>query len=211
MALPGEQTKAAGDVKRAIHGRGRKTCVDCTQKLPRTQFMASNKSADGLQTRCRDCSREHTRRRAMERKGIAYVRCEPHQKQCPTCGEVKDRADGFSKNGGTYDGLQSSCKVCTRAATRRSELKHGGKSVGKGVRIKPAAARKNGTRKPRKNGTRNAQLEQVVSGASHGDIVVQIATAMGRAGVSSVALDPRTGDVEATVIIKAHIDLGGKQ
>jgi hypothetical protein len=103
---------------------GMKRCCTCKEIRQQADFAVSRRERDGLQRRCRSC----TRTRKMAR--YIYVQREvlPHDvKRCRRCKDVKPRTD-FTSSTVNRDGLYSYCHPCVNATNkeriRRDPARH---------------------------------------------------------------------------------------
>lgn len=108
-----------------------KLCRDCGELRPISEFTRNRNSRDGYAFYCRDHARRRHQRSRDARRGAPSKRFprgvvvpEGH-KWCPDCGEVKS-LDNFGRNAGARSGVNSYCKPCHNARTRRSKDLAGG-------------------------------------------------------------------------------------
>lgn len=98
-----------------------KTCTKCGRELPISEFYAKAGSKDGLQTICKECHNEASRR--SRAKAQAQEGLKPKTKICSKCGRELPLVR-FGKNASTKDGLQYWCKECqTRKVTEAKAKK----------------------------------------------------------------------------------------
>lgn len=102
-----------------------KRCPRCKQDLPLDSFHRSTRSADGLQSACKDCQNEARRvRLAAKRAAIQESLTESRsEKRCPRCETVLPLTV-FHRNARMKDGLQTYCKECSKAHKREYETRH---------------------------------------------------------------------------------------
>lgn len=87
----------------------KKQCTKCRTNKPLEQFYRSKASSDGHASQCKACQdATRTRNRA---KVAAQDKEIPRTKVCSDCGRRK-KADDFSANPSSKDGLYSYCKRC---------------------------------------------------------------------------------------------------
>ena len=99
-----------------------KRCGRCKQEKNLAEFAKDRTARDGLQNRCRQCSREvDARRWASGGKVLAQLRDAEEKpdpvtivKRCTACGEEKPGTEFFRRKR-SADGLAFKCKRCTRA------------------------------------------------------------------------------------------------
>lgn len=96
-----------------------KTCRDCKQEKPRSEFYANSNARPGLQPYCKSCHKARAAR-SRKRRLEAPSRSPVEEKRCPGCREVKHWTE-FSRNRAETTGLQARCKACTEA-DRRSRV-----------------------------------------------------------------------------------------
>ncbi len=84
-------------VKRYYNEEHIKKCSRCNRNLSVTQFYRNSKSADGLQSYCKDCNRKR------QKKTNAYL--------CKQCNKHKPKAE-FYISTKTANGLFPICKSC---------------------------------------------------------------------------------------------------
>jgi hypothetical protein len=109
-----------------------KTCLDCRQRKPFTEFPPAKKRSDGRASYCRECFGIRSRaayRRKQERAGRT-VRAPrvapPGLKWCGDCDQVKT-LDEFCRNRNEPTGRATYCKDCHNARARESrERLYGG-------------------------------------------------------------------------------------
>jgi len=89
-----------------------KRCRNCNETKPASEFNKHYKSSDGLQSYCRECQRETSKKNASLKRGPS--------KKCSICKRNKSHSC-FGKDRTHNDGLKSSCKVCRnkQVATRK--------------------------------------------------------------------------------------------
>lgn len=92
-----------------------KTCKTCGETKALDQFHKDRSKSDGLNLYCKPCTitkQKHLHETAISRpsKGDA----KDGLKRCPTCDSTKPVSE-FGAHTKRYDGLQPSCKDCTRA------------------------------------------------------------------------------------------------
>ena len=98
-----------------------KTCTKCGRELPISEFYAKAGSKDGLQTICKECHNEATKK--SREKKEAKDGLKPPTKLCKRCGRELPLVR-FGKNASTKDGLQYWCKECqTRKVTEAKAKK----------------------------------------------------------------------------------------
>jgi hypothetical protein len=108
-----------------------KFCRDCGVELPLTEFTRNRNSRDGYAFYCK----RHARLRhqvSRDKRTGPPVRRVPRgmsvpmgQKWCPDCGLVQE-ISSFGRNAGNSSGVNSYCKPCHNARTRRSKELVGG-------------------------------------------------------------------------------------
>lgn len=110
-----------------------KTCRDCGESKPLTEFSPSSKNRDGRVSYCRPClAVRHLRyrdaragaepsRRSRARATSADV------KWCPRCELEVPRAE-FGRNRSASDGLTAYCRPCHNDKSRENRLRHHGSS-----------------------------------------------------------------------------------
>ena len=90
-----------------------KTCTNCNQNNPLTDYNKDKTKSDGLQYNCKSCQ-------SIKRKYYQdnYIQINANKtynendvKTCSKCKEIKSITD-FSKNKTKSDGLQNICKLC---------------------------------------------------------------------------------------------------
>ncbi|BDA49224.1 hypothetical protein COCOBI_13-3340 [Coccomyxa sp. Obi] len=85
-----------------------KTCRNCGEKKPRTDYHRNHSKADELEDVCRPCKAQRdAARRAIRASMVPNV----SQKTCKKC-HVEKPAEEFPRNKLTNDGLHSYCKKC---------------------------------------------------------------------------------------------------
>ena len=82
-----------------------KTCNSCKLKKGSGEFYKRSKSSDGLQSRCKSCTKEY----AIRLKTRTHVVV--NSKICTRC-RLEKAADEYVKNKYTPDGLTVACKKC---------------------------------------------------------------------------------------------------
>ena len=109
-----------------------KTCRDCLQELPLSDFRVSGKSRDGRTSYCRACFRvrDATYRAARAAELGRVVRPRPvlpdGQARCPSCDTVK-AVDEFGTRTGGRAGRVSYCYPCfNRIKVESRQRVHGG-------------------------------------------------------------------------------------
>jgi recombination endonuclease VII len=102
-----------------------KTCRDCQQTKPASEFYPNNQKKDGLSTYCKPCFK--ARQAGYYKEGHPRPVMPEGMKRCSTCKELKP-IDQFSSNRTTKDGKSYTCKPCSvesvRAYHRRNPEKH---------------------------------------------------------------------------------------
>lgn len=100
-----------------------KSCRDCGQTKPLTQFSPAARSADGRATYCKPCmvkrSGESRQRRAAQGGARTQDVLPEDHKRCPDCGAVKP-SEEFPRNKRYKDGRHPYCKPCHRARGKES-------------------------------------------------------------------------------------------
>jgi hypothetical protein len=104
-----------------------KFCIDCRQTLPIEAFHRNCRTRDGRAVYCKVCASIRRygpvadRQRKLH-KGTARVlaRIAADRKFCKGCGETKSLSQEFYRNNNTADGHSHLCKVCHRAAVKRT-------------------------------------------------------------------------------------------
>lgn len=100
-----------------------KTCTKCGRELPISEFYAKAGSKDGLQTICKECHNEASKRSRAKAQAQALEGMKPKTKICSKCGRELPLVR-FGKNASTKDGLQYWCKECqTRKVTEAKAKK----------------------------------------------------------------------------------------
>lgn len=97
-----------------------KTCTKCGRELPISEFYAKAGSKDGLQTICKECHNEATKK--SREKKEAKDGLKPPTKLCKRCGRELPLIR-FGKNAGTKDGLQYWCKECQNRTVTEAKAK----------------------------------------------------------------------------------------
>lgn len=88
-----------------------KCCRICGVDQPATEFAKNSHAADGLQTRCRSCSR------GLDLKSRNKVHAVPASKVCRDCLTDKVAAEFYRASTRT-DGLTSRCRDCHKTMTK---------------------------------------------------------------------------------------------
>lgn len=88
-----------------------KTCRDCEQAKPLSEFYVNKGARDGLQSRCKDCFRIYRRSRyspEKEKARRAYKRANEntHRARCVDCGSPRAAGTGYG------DGHPGCCAEC---------------------------------------------------------------------------------------------------
>lgn len=99
-----------------------KTCTKCGRELPISEFYAKAGSKDGLQTICKECHNEASRRSRAKAQAQAQEGPKPKTKICSKCGRELPLIR-FGKNAGTKDGLQYWCKECQNRSVTAAKAK----------------------------------------------------------------------------------------
>ena len=95
----------------------RKLCPKCRRELPIEGFQKRNKSVDGLNRICRECTSSYNKARlASRRKTVAIA----SEKQCACCAETL-LSDEFHKCATGVGGLDTYCKACHALRKRASK------------------------------------------------------------------------------------------
>jgi hypothetical protein len=127
------------ETHREVNGRKEKYCTKCNEWKDESEFNIDRSSMDGLDMRCRNCSRVHAqaryRKSTKKKKVKVYLRFKDRhrlirgvkQKLCTKCGKWKNQIE-YYKSISEEDGLMGSCKKCTynpakKSHKRRSVLK----------------------------------------------------------------------------------------
>lgn len=97
-----------------------KTCTKCGRELPISEFYAKAGSKDGLQTICKECHNEATKK--SREKKEAKEGMKPKTKICSKCGRELPLIR-FGKNASTKDGLQYWCKECQNRSVTAAKAK----------------------------------------------------------------------------------------
>lgn len=97
-----------------------KTCTKCGRELPISEFYAKAGSKDGLQTFCKECHNEASKK--SREKKEAKDGLKPPTKLCKRCGRELPLIR-FGKNASTKDGLQYWCKDCQNLSVTASKAK----------------------------------------------------------------------------------------
>ena len=82
------------------------TCPSCGKTKPASEFGLHKNRASGINSVCRQCSRDGQARRSVHVVSVS-------EKRCATCGETKP-ASQFWRRPLLKDGLMSSCRSCMR-------------------------------------------------------------------------------------------------
>ena len=106
-----------------------KQCSKCKKRKDESEFHKNNKHKNGLNTRCKKCTRDYARNRYRKAKGSVkkYHRYEERhrvvdgveQKKCSKCKKWKAESD-FYKRRRHNDGLAVCCKECADKASIKS-------------------------------------------------------------------------------------------
>ena len=113
------------DRHRVIRGFKEKLCSHCKQWKYYSSFYKNSQSKDGLSLWCKECESKRTEhKRNSDRKYLRYE--DRHrtvkgikQKLCIKCSKWKVESE-FHKDRSSKDGINSSCKECSRKATGKS-------------------------------------------------------------------------------------------
>lgn len=97
-----------------------KTCTKCGRELPISEFYARTGAKDGLQTICKECHNEATKK--SREKKEAKDGLKPPTKLCKRCGRELPLVR-FGKNASTKDGLQYWCKDCQARSVNEAKAK----------------------------------------------------------------------------------------
>lgn len=97
-----------------------KTCTKCGRELPISEFYAKAGSKDGLQTICKECHNEATKRSREKAQALGGLK--PPTKLCKRCGRELPLVR-FGKNASTKDGLQYWCKDCQNRSVTAAKAK----------------------------------------------------------------------------------------
>lgn len=104
-----------------------KRCSRCKQEKPVNGFNKNRRMKDGLDNRCRECTRAY--RREYNKKNAARQPDEiivPLEKRCPGCGVTRPSSE-WHRNRAQPDGLASQCKPCMRARVAKCWAENGEK------------------------------------------------------------------------------------
>ena len=108
-----------------------KVCRDCGHERPLTDFTRNRNSRDGYAFYCKDHARRRHQNSRDRRTGGPKKRfprgldVPEGSKWCPDCEQVLDLS-AFGRNAGNRCGVNSYCKPCHNARTRRSKDAVGG-------------------------------------------------------------------------------------
>jgi hypothetical protein len=130
--------KRAGSKKYVRFVRRTKTCRDCGEEKPLTEFYRRKQSPDGFALYCRACFGIRTARAYRKRQEAAGATVRPYlpksereklpegYRRCPDCQQVLP-LDRFVRSRAAAGGIGSYCRECsnTRAKGSRQRL-HGG-------------------------------------------------------------------------------------
>ena len=108
-----------------------KTCIQCKESKPISEFHQNRRNADGLHSYCKVCNIEKSKahiQREKERKSQtrALIKQEwaAHtisEKVCLAC-KVKKPAAEFYLNSRRADGLASYCRACSKAIIQKRRI-----------------------------------------------------------------------------------------
>lgn len=116
-----------------------RTCTRCTEAIPAHKFGKSSSGLGGLESRCRECKREHnaeyassddfvgpTKRYSERTAAEILADRQRHRpdgvKWCKGCQQEHEFA-AFSKNRSRPDGLNTLCRSCDSTARRERDKK----------------------------------------------------------------------------------------
>lgn len=108
-----------------------KTCATCKEWKPASEYHRRRSGRDGLQSVCKDCSRQRSRKRVRRGHAAADPKTPGRVKRCSGCGETFFVTE-FYRNAASPDGLQHRCKACFKQhyLDRRKEvLRQGGQQL----------------------------------------------------------------------------------
>lgn len=98
-----------------------KRCSTCRRVLPLDEFGVRDRSEDGRQAACRDCSRARNRDYYARKKAgkvksreAKLLSSDGRRKECATC-HLALPPEAFAKSSNRMDGLYPSCKNCANA------------------------------------------------------------------------------------------------
>ncbi|BDA42149.1 hypothetical protein COCOBI_03-0340 [Coccomyxa sp. Obi] len=116
-----------------------KTCKACEETKPADEFYRDARAADGLQSRCRQCTSQYYNLWQQQRRLAAHPEVARH-KVCAICGQDK-RAEEFrlAREGTSEDGLVANCKECTAAQQESSDCEPEQAAVQQPQSVQPSA------------------------------------------------------------------------
>ncbi len=126
--LPTHHNRLRRQANLAAIADGTKDCSKCGRTWPATEeyFGVVRRVASGLKAQCRQCVREYDSQRSYAEyharmKALNAGRGFPGEpKSCTACGgSFPGTPEFFSRHNVSPDGLNTQCKVCTRAKDRR--------------------------------------------------------------------------------------------
>lgn len=87
-----------------------KRCTKCGETRPLEEFQRDRSRRDGRRSHCAHCCRAAARER-RRRYAARATEAVPAEKRCPACERTLPAA-AFSRDRGSADGLQSTCRDC---------------------------------------------------------------------------------------------------
>lgn len=94
-----------------------KTCRDCGESKPLTEFHWDSRSSDGYYSYCKPCKNARTRTRALVYKKLSVDVSAIGTKFCSRCQEDKPLTE-FGRRNSTPDGFCWCCKSCFNAKAK---------------------------------------------------------------------------------------------
>lgn len=98
-----------------------KTCTRCSEVKPRSEFYKRSSAKDGLQSVCKDCSRDASRDSYRSKQVAVRGALRPYKenwaeggRRCTRCQEWKTWGQ-FNRLAAGHNGRAARCKECTRA------------------------------------------------------------------------------------------------
>lgn len=97
-----------------------KVCTGCREEKPKSEFYKRSASPDGLQHRCKSCTRDAQKKNRLANKlknanGVDTA----GTKFCAECKTEKPKKE-FHKSSSRPDGLQHLCKLCARDINKKN-------------------------------------------------------------------------------------------
>jgi predicted RecA/RadA family phage recombinase len=112
-----------------------KVCSKCGKRKSVDKFFSNSIAKDGLHSQCKECNVESVKISLAKKKELIEegTFAFPKTKVCSICGKDK-KAEDFSVNASTKDGLSSKCKDCynekqTAGLKKKKELMEDGSFV----------------------------------------------------------------------------------